>query len=126
MYYLEEVYRCFYCDVFSFVNVYLDHLKFCFDFRGELGFLNCDDVFMCVMNKQFKLLEFVFESVYVDLQYDKISLTFTAGSVCLCGGCSPWSVCDVVVVPYVVDAVVVVTVMHVLLFLLHMCMLRDC
>ena len=37
------------------------------------------------MNKQFELLEFVSESVYVDLQYDKIYLTFTAGSVCLCG-----------------------------------------
>ena len=37
----------------------------CFDFRGELGFLNCDDVYMCVVNKQFELLEFVF-----DLQYD--------------------------------------------------------
>ena len=33
------------------------------------------------MNKQFGLLEFVFDSVYVDLQYDEISLTFTAGSV---------------------------------------------
>ena len=33
------------------------------------------------MNKQFVLLEFVFDSVYVDLQYDEISLTFTAGSV---------------------------------------------
>ena len=41
---------------------------------------------MCVVNKQFELLEFVSESVYVDfLQYDKISLTFTAGYVCLCG-----------------------------------------
>ena len=85
-----------------FVNVYLDHLKFCvvcisgqryvccgecyvvsnecdeptscivqpivahccevmyfgcFDFNGELGFLNCDDVCMCVVNKQFELLE---------------------------------------------------------------------
>ena len=48
-------------------------------------FLNCDDVCMCVANKQCKLLEFVSESVYVDLQYDKISLTFTAMSVCLCG-----------------------------------------
>ena len=57
----------------------------CFGFRGELGFLNCDDVCMCVMNKQFELLEFVSESVYVDLQYDEISLTFTAGPVCLCG-----------------------------------------
>ena len=86
-----------YCDMFSVVNVYLDHLKFCvvcinsrryvccskcdvvsnecneptsclvqpigthcceimyfgcFGFRGELGFLNCDDVCMCVVNKQ--------------------------------------------------------------------------
>ena len=90
-----------YCDMFSVVNVYLDHLKLCvvcinylmygcwsecnvvsnecneptsclvqpivahgcevmyfgcFDFRGELGFLNCDDVYMCVENKQFELL----------------------------------------------------------------------
>ena len=52
----------------------------CFGFRGELGFLNCDDVCMCVVNKQFELLEFVSESVYVDLQYDEISLTFTAGA----------------------------------------------
>ena len=44
---------------------------------------------MCVVNKQFVLLEFVSESVYVDLQYDEISLTFTAGSECLCGVSSP-------------------------------------
>ena len=120
-----------YCDMFSVVNMYIDHLKFCvvcinsrryvccsecdivsnecdeltsclvqhigahccevmcFGFRGELGFLNCDDVCMFVVNKQFELLEFVSESVYVDLQYDEISLTFTAGSVCLCGVSSP-------------------------------------
>ena len=95
--------------MFSVVNVYLDHLKFCvvcinsrryvccsecngvpneptsclvqpigahccevmyfgcFGFEGELGFLNCDDVCMCVVNKQFELLEFVSESVYVHL-----------------------------------------------------------
>ena len=61
----------------------------CFGFRGELGFLNCDDVCMCVVNKQFELLEFVSESVYVDLQYDEISLTFTAAPVCLCCVSSP-------------------------------------
>ena len=55
----------------------------CFGFRGELDFQNC------VVNKQFELLEFVFDSVYVDLQYDEISLTFTAESVCLCDVCSP-------------------------------------
>ena len=44
----------------------------CFDFRGELGFLICDDVCMCVVNKQFELLVFV-----------------SAGSMCLIGVCSP-------------------------------------
>ena len=42
---------------------------------------------MCVVNKQFELLEFVFDSGYVDLQYDEMSLTFTAGSVSLCCVC---------------------------------------
>ena len=65
---------------------------------------------MCVVNKQFVLQEFV----YVDLQYDETSLTFAAGFVCLCGVCSPAVVCEVVVGP-----VVAVTVMHVLLFVLH-------
>ena len=44
---------------------------------------------MCVVNKQFELPEFVSESVYVDLLYDEISLTFTARSVCLCCVSSP-------------------------------------
>ena len=93
------------CDMFSVVNVYLDHLKFCVVcidgrryvccsecnvvsnecneptsclvqpidmhgsevmyivrvcFRGELGFLNCDDICICVVNKQFELLDFFF------------------------------------------------------------------
>ena len=51
--------------------------------------LNRDDICMCVVNKQFELLELDFDSVYVDLQYDEISLTVTAGSLCLCGVCSP-------------------------------------
>ena len=63
----------------------------CVCFRGELGFLNCDDICMCVVNKQIELLEFVFDSVDVDLQYDEISLT-SAGSVSL------WYVCGHVVV----------------------------
>ena len=64
----------------------------CFGFGGELGFRNCDDSCMCVVNKQFELLEFVSESVYVDLQYDEISLTFTAGSVYFYGVSSPVAV----------------------------------
>ena len=43
---------------------------------------------MRVVNKQFEPLEFVFDSVYVDLQYDEISLIFTAESVCMYGVCS--------------------------------------
>ena len=43
---------------------------------------------MHVVNKQFELLEFVFDSVYVHLQFYDISLTFTAGSVYLCCVCS--------------------------------------
>ena len=55
----------------------------CVCFRGEIGFLNCDDICMCVVNKQFELLEFVFNSVYVE-NY----LTSTAGSVFLLCVCS--------------------------------------
>ena len=101
----------------------------CFYFRGELGFLNCDDVCMCVVNKQFEPLEFVSESVYVDLQYNEISLAFTAGYVCLCGVCSPMVVIGLSVRLswyYDVGAVVAVTVIRVLLFVLHVCLLRDC
>ena len=77
---------------------------------------------MCVVNKQV-----CFGPVYVNLQYDEIFLTLTAGYVCLCGVCnSPWSVCEVVMIPYVVSAVVAVTVMHVLLFVLHVCVLPEC
>ena len=46
----------------------------CECFRGKLGFLNCDDICMCVVNKPFELLD----SVYVDLQYDEFTPTFTA------------------------------------------------
>ena len=59
----------------------------CVCFRDELGFLDCDDICMCVVNKQFELPEFVFDSVYVDLQCDQIYLTFTAWSVTLCCVC---------------------------------------
>ena len=106
-----------YCEVMYFG---------CVSFRGEFGFLNCDDISMCVVNKQVELLEFVFVSVYVDLQYDDISYIFAAGSVYLCDVCSRlWSVRGVVLVPYI-DVVVVVTVMCVLLIGLHVCMLREC
>ena len=44
---------------------------------------------MCLVNKQFELIEFLnIYSIYVGLQYDDISLTFTAGSVSWCCVCS--------------------------------------
>ena len=52
-----------------------------------LGLLNCYDICMCIVNKQFEVLEFVFDSIYVELQYDEIYLTFTAGSVSVCCVC---------------------------------------
>ena len=36
---------------------------------------------MCVVNKQFELPEFLFTPVCVDLKYNEISLTSTAGSI---------------------------------------------
>ena len=60
----------------------------CVCFMGELSFLNCDDICMCIVNKQIELLEFVFDSVYFDLHYDEIYLTVTAVSVSLCCVCS--------------------------------------
>ena len=42
-----------------------------FCLRGEPGFLNCDDICTCVVNKQFEL-EFLIQFMF----------TFTAGSVC--------------------------------------------
>ena len=70
--------------------------RFCF--RGELDFQNFDNIRMCAVNKQFELFEFVFNSVYVDLRYNDISLTFTAGSVCLCVVCSHVVVLDMSVI----------------------------
>ena len=41
----------------------------CFGFRGELDFVDCDDICTCVVNEHLELLEFVFNSVYVGLKY---------------------------------------------------------
>ena len=99
---------------------------------GELGFLDCDDICMCVVNKHFELLEFVLISFMLTCSVcDEIYLTFTAGYVCLCG------VYNHVVAlglsmrlsRYPMSVILyerAVTVMRVLLFVLHVCMLRDC
>ena len=38
---------------------------------------------MCVVNKQFELLDFVFDSEYVDLHYDEIARRFTVVYDCV-------------------------------------------
>ena len=118
-------------DVFSVVNMYLDHLKFCvvcingrnyvccsecyfvsdeydeptsclvqhiiahccevmyfgcFDFRGELGFLNRDDICMCAMNKQFELLEFVLIPFMLNLSIMRYLSLLLLG-LCACVVC---------------------------------------
>ena len=68
------------------VNVMLSLMSI--RFRGELGFLNCDDVCMRVFDESFELLEFVVYAVYGNLQNDEISLVITARFVSACGVCS--------------------------------------
>ena len=160
------VYVC-YCDMFSVVNVYLDHLKFCLvcvygrryvccgefyvvsnecyeptschvqhivahcckvmyfgccDFRGELGFLNCDDVCMCVGISSLSSSSLFMSPFMLNCSVMRFLSLLLLG-LCACVVFVVlwylWSVCEVVVVPYVVGAVVAVTVMHVLLFVLH-------
>ena len=81
-------------------------------FRGELGFLNCNDICICAVNKKFELLGLVFDSVYVDLQYHEIYLTFTAGSVSLCCVCSHVVVFGLYTIPYYSDGIYVVYLIH--------------
>ena len=47
---LEEVYRClliiYYCDKFSIVIVYLDHLKFCVKCINSLRYVCCGECYV--------------------------------------------------------------------------------
>ena len=66
---------------------------------GGLGFLNCDDICMCVVNKQFELLEFVFIPFLLTCSMMRFLSVLLLG---LCGVCCrPWSVCEVVLYPIV-------------------------
>ena len=50
--------------------------------------MNCDDICMCLVNKQFELLNFVFNLIYVGLKYIDISLSLLLLGLCSCGACS--------------------------------------
>ena len=82
-------------------------------FASGVNLLNCDNICMCVMSNQFELLEFVFDSVHVDLQYFSYFYCCVVSVVII-------GLSEVVLVPYV-DAVVAVTKMCILLYLLHVC-----
>ena len=141
--------------MFSIVNVYLDHWKFCvvcinrrrcvccgecyvvsyecedyisclgcFCIWGELGFLYCDDIFTCIVNNQYEILEFVFNSIYVDLNSNEISLPFTVGSVCLCGVCSHVVILGVSV--WFSLPPMWVRCLRLIVFVLHVSMMREC
>ena len=98
----------------------------CVCFRDELGFLNCDDICMCVVNKQFELLEFfipfmvncgIFLSllllglcpcvVSVVMWSSLVCLRGCRGTLCGCGGCCDCDACIVVCVACVCESVMV-------------------
>ena len=51
--------------------------------RGELDFLNCDAICVCVVNKQFEFLEFILNSVHVDLKIKFIALSLLELRACV-------------------------------------------
>ena len=53
----------------------------CVCFRGEVGFLNCDDICMRVVNKQFELLEFVLNLFLLTCSMMRLLLLLL---LCLC------------------------------------------
>ena len=69
---------------------------------------------MCCLEEVYKCL---FSVVYVYLDHLRFCVLWSCRRL--------WSGCEFVVVPYV-DEVVAVTVIRVLLFMLHVCLLREC
>ena len=100
-----------------------------------MSLISCPCIFLCCsVNVSVCLVccvldsvcEFFHETIRDVFRCGYCFVVFTAGSVSLCCVCGRlWSVCEFVVVPYV-DEVVDVTVMCVLLFVLHVCLHREC
>ena len=98
-----------------------------FVFMGELGFLNCDDICMCVVNKHFELLEFLIPfmltctmmrflsllllglcpcGVFVVMWSSLVCLLGCRGTLCGCCGCCDCGACTVVCVACVYAEIV--------------------
>ena len=132
------------CDMFSIVNVYLDHLKFCVVCINGRRYVCCSECYVvsdecieptsCLVQpigthggevsslSSSSLLLIPFILTRNIIKFILLLLLGLCPSVVSAVVWSLWSVCEVVVVPYV-DAVVAVTTMRVLL---HVCMLREC
>ena len=88
-------------------------------FRAELGFLNCDDICTCVVNKRFERLEFILIPFMLTCSMMRFH-SFLLLGLCPVFMWSSLVCCEVVVIPYV-DSVVAVTVVRVRLFVCCMC-----
>ena len=87
-------------------------------FRGELGFLNCDGICMCVMNKQFELPSLFL--IPFMLTYNMMRfLSLLLLSPCAC-------VVSLVIFGLSVRLSWYPMWMRWLVFVLHVCMLREC
>ena len=91
-------------------------------FRGELGFLNRYGIGMCVVLAELFFIPFMLTCSM--LRYLSLLLLGFVLVWCFWSCDRLWSVCQVVLVPYV-DAVVAATGFRVLLFVLHVCMLKE-
>ena len=91
-----------------------------FSLGGELGFLNCDDICMCVVNKQFELLEFVLIPFMLTCNIMRFLSLLLLGLCAYVVSVVIWSVCEHVLVPYM-EAVDAVTMMCVLMYCMRVC-----
>ena len=123
------------CDMFSVVDVYLDHLKLCVLMVEDMSVVvNVMVSQMCLMRPPPALCNSSARTVVNKYMLTCSMMRIISLLLLSLGPCVVlclWlcdrllSVCEVVVLPYV-DAVVSVTVMCVLLFVFHVCLLREC
>ena len=94
----------------------------CVCFRGMLGFLNCDACVSCISSLSSSSLFLIPFMLTCSMM---IFLSILLLGLCPCVVSLSCGRLRSVVAPYV-DSVVAVTVVRVLLFVLHVCMLREC
>ena len=68
MWCLEEVYRCLLCDMFSVVNVYLDHLKLYVVCINSRRYVCCSECMLSLMSVMSPLLSCATYRVRTDVK----------------------------------------------------------